>query len=215
MVAFKKFTRVIMLAALLKLIGCSERRTTEIDTRKDSLNAQIDQSIEDFKNRSIHKVLTTQIIDTTSDDNLLQTVCDNLTQKLPSDYNDEYNAVTSWNKPQQAIYLIMNLEGQVNNGGFNQYYYNSDGQYAQLLPDLLRLVGAEKLAELTNQANETYKNENIKVRHADRTSEGFSKSYENNPLSKMDDKFYELNKDETLDTILIQFIRKNKQYFID
>ena len=41
--------------------------------------------------------LTEQIIDTTSDNNLLQLVFDNLSEKQPSDYKKVYEIVMSWN----------------------------------------------------------------------------------------------------------------------
>lgn len=205
-----------MFASLLKLFGCSERSDqTDKKSKNDSLDTQIDKSIEDFKNRPIHKILTIEIIDTTSDENLLQTVFDNLIERLPKDYRKEYATVTSWTKQQQAIYIIWSLEAEVNNGGFNQFYFNSSGQYADLVPDALKLVGANKFADLTIRANMVYKKENEKItKHQDGTLEGFSKSYEDNPLNKFDDEFYDLYKQENLQQLQVDFVRKNKHYFI-
>ncbi|MGN6438005.1 MAG: DMP19 family protein [Agriterribacter sp.] len=119
-------------------------------------------------------------------------------------------------KAQQAIYIIWCLEAEINNGGFNQFYYNSSGQYAELTPDALILVGALKFADLTARANQVYKKEREKiVTHQDGTLEGFSKSYDDNPLNKFDNEFYDLYEEETLQKIQIDFIRNHKQDFID
>ncbi|MGN6438006.1 MAG: hypothetical protein ACTHMM_15810 [Agriterribacter sp.] len=93
-----------MFASLFKLFGCSgQPKQNEKAPKPDTLNQQINQSIEDFKNRPIHKVLTTKIIDTTSDDELLQTVFDNLIEKFPDDYTKEYQTVLSWTKPSKRF----------------------------------------------------------------------------------------------------------------
>jgi hypothetical protein len=206
-----------MFASLLKLFGCSGKSSkAEESSNGDSLDAQITKSIEDFKNRPIHKVLTSETIDTTADIILLQTVFDNLVEKLPKDYKKEFETVSGWNKPRQAIYIIWILEAEVNNGGFNQFYFNSSGQFADLAPDVLQLVGATRFADLVSRANDVYRAENDKItRHQDGTIEVFSKSYDDNPLNKFDDEFYELYKYENLQQFQIDFIRDNKHFFID
>lgn len=206
-----------MFAPLFKLFRCSRQpKQTDKTSKSDTQNEQISKSIEDFKNRPIYKVLTTEIIDTTSDDGLLQVVFDNLIEKFPRDYTKEYQTVLGWTKSQQAIYVIWNLEAEVNNGGYNQFYFNPSGQYADLAPDALKLVGAFKFADLTSKANEVYKKENEKIiKHQDGSLEGFSKSYDDNPLNKFDDEFYELNKKDDLQKFQVEYIRNHKEYFID
>jgi len=212
-----KFISLIIFVSILKLFGCAEQTSKNgTITKTDTLNQQINESIETFKNRPIHKVLTTKTIDTTSDDDLLQVVFDNIVEKFPSDYKKEYQAVLGLTKPQQAIYIIWSLEAEVNNGGFNQFYFNSSGQYSDLIPDALKMVGALKFADLTTRANDIFKKENKKItKHQDGTLEGFSKSYEDNPLNKFDDEFYDLEKSENLQKLQVDFIRKNKAQFVD
>jgi uncharacterized C2H2 Zn-finger protein len=183
--------------------------------KSDKLDKEIDKSIEDFMNRPIHKVLTAEIIDTTLDEELLQTVFDNLIEKLPNDYTKHYNTVLGWTKSQQAVYIIWCLEAEVNNGGYNQFYYNSSGQFSDLATWALNLVGASQFSELTKKANEVYRIENEKItKHQDGTLEGFSKSYSDNPLDRFDEEFYELNKNETLQRIQVDYIRNHKLEFI-
>jgi len=206
-----------ILATILSLFGCSREASSDKTNQLDkAIEEQISRSIEDFKNRPIHEVLTGQIIDTTSDDNLLQAVFDNLSEKLPNDYRKEYETVMSWNQSRKAVYIIWYLEAEVNNGGFNQFYENSSGQFYKHLPDALKLVGASKFADLTLRANDTYEKENhIITQHMDGTIEGFSKSYENNPLNKYDQEFYDLYQTENLLKIQVAYIRSHRQDFID
>ena len=176
---------------ILNLFGCSER--TKQNNNKPSIQTP----------------LTEQIIDTTSDDMLLEVVYDNLFRKLSATYDKEYEIVLSWNKSRQAIYMISQLEAEVNNGGYNQFYFNSSGQFAAALPEALKLVGATKFADLTERANRTFEKEKSKITEdQDGTVEGFSKSYENNPLNKFDKEFYKLNDVENLQKIQVDYIPK-------
>jgi len=188
----------IILTMILSLFGCSER---------------IQQN---NSKPSIQNPLTEHIIDTTSDDMLLEVVYDNLFRKLSAAYDNEYEIVMPWNKSRQAIYMIVQLEAEVNNGGYNQFYFNSSGQFAKALPDALKLVGATKFADLTERANSTFEKEKSKItKDQDGTIEGFGKSYENNPLNKFDDEFYKLNDTKNLQKIQVDYIRKNKKEFTD
>lgn len=156
------------------------------------------------------------MIDTSSDDNLLQIVFDNLSLEMPKDYEKECETVMSWNKSKQAIYMIWVLEAEVNNGGFNQFFFNSSRQYYKHLPEALKFVGANKFADLTERANSIFEKENQKItQHQDGTLEGFSKSYEDNPLNKFDDEFFKLYKTENLLHIQVEFIKKHRTEFID
>lgn len=197
-----------LISKILSLFGLSKANNNETDE-------QISQSIESFKNRPIYKELTIQIIDSTSDEDLLQVVFDNLSEKQPVD-DEEYEIVMNWNKSRQAIYMIWLLEAEVNNGGYNQFFFNSTGQFYTHLPERLRLVGASRFADLTARANKIFEKENEKItKHQDGTLEGFSKSYEENPLNDLDIEFYALYQKENLYQIQINYIRLNKDDFVD
>ena len=139
-----------ILITIFSLLSCSGQ-TDKNNGATKGINQQVTEPIKDYKNRLVHKNLTEEIIDSTSDDDLLQVIFDNLTTRLPDDYSKEYKAVMRWNKAQQAIYMTWLLEGEVNNGGYNQFYANSSGQFYKHLPEALKLIGANKLANLTQQ----------------------------------------------------------------
>jgi len=205
-----------LITTIFYMFGCSGQTKKDEGKLSKETEEQIVNSVEAFKNRPIHRELTEQIINATSDHNLLQVVFDNLSDKQPTDYQKEYETVMSWNKSRQAIYMIWALEAEVNNGGYNQFYFNSSGQFYKHLSDALKLVGANKFAVLTKRANETFEKENPKItQHQDGTLEGFSKSYNDNSLNKFDDEFYDLYKTENLQQIQVDYIRKNKKEFID
>lgn len=55
--------------------------------------------------------------------------------------------------PEQTFILVWELEAEVNNGGFHQFFFNSDGDRAVLTPAALRQIGAEHTASIVERAN--------------------------------------------------------------
>jgi len=161
MYAIRKFYIFLILASLLKLLGCKEKPVVlqDLTHTKDSLSELLSKSMDDYNNRPIYKILTVEIIDQTSDENLVQVISDNLNEKLPKDNNKEYQTVLSWNISRQAIYATWLLEYEVYMGGFNQYFLNSSGTYAELTPKALKLIGATEIANLVAKANKIFKQE--------------------------------------------------------
>ncbi|MDT3405630.1 DMP19 family protein [Mucilaginibacter terrae] len=159
--------------------------------------------------------LTAGMIDSISDDDLPFDIFEKICNAMPQDLDEEI-AVAALNPPCQDLYLIFVFEGQVNNGGFNQYYYNTEGKFYKLLPEALRRIGAGLFADLTQQANRVYEANYHQInKFNDGTLEGFSKSYDNNPLNEFDDKFYDLYSEEDLQQLQANYIRINKHNFVD
>ena len=53
----------------------------------------------------------------------------------------------------QVVYCLAELRTEVNNGGFNQYYFNSSGDYALETVAALETVGAAYTAEMVRRGN--------------------------------------------------------------
>lgn len=210
---------LIVLLTMGTLLGCSEKPRKEVKVVfKDTVDTRIRKFLNEFKNRPIYRYLTERIIDSTSDEKLVQVVFDNLTRKLPTSYTEEeeYETILGWNKSRQAIYMIWILESEVNNGGYNQFYSNSGGQYAKHLPDALKLVGADRLADLTQRANDVFEKENKKSsENQDSTVTEISKSYPDYLFKRFDNDFYEIAQVDSLNQIQVDFIRSHKDKFID
>lgn len=56
----------------------------------------------------------------------------------------------------KILVTIWGLEGEVNNGGFDQYYFNSSGDLAFYAPVALRRIGAHQMAQITDDANKLF-----------------------------------------------------------
>ena len=53
---------------------------------------------------------------------------------------------------EKAFYFVFQLEGEVNNGGYSQFFFNSSGDFANETPAALREIGAGKMAEICERA---------------------------------------------------------------
>jgi Domain of unknown function (DUF4375) len=200
-----------MISALLKLFGCSGQEKKMTDRESDEMQ----KVFEDFEKRPIYKVLTVDIVKNIKDENLEQAIIDNIQTKFNKDFSNEGDVVRSLSKGQKAIYVTWILEAEVNNGGFNQFYFNSSGKLADLGEGAFKTIGAIQFADLVGQANSIYDvtKEDLE-KYDDGTIESFSKSYDQNPLNDLDEKFYKLYKDEPLNQIKVKYIRDNVKEFV-
>jgi hypothetical protein len=57
---------------------------------------------------------------------------------------------------EQTVILVWSLEGEVDNGGFDQFYFNSSGNFAAETVETLRRIGASRTAELVEEANRLF-----------------------------------------------------------
>ena len=85
-----------------------------------------------------------------------QTIIDGIYRLISMSRDGELNAVEELSPGQRALYVTWLVEGEVNNGGFNQFYFNSSGQFSGMAVDGFRLFGANKFADLMQRANTTY-----------------------------------------------------------
>ena len=53
---------------------------------------------------------------------------------------------------EKTIYIVYQLEAEVNNGGFDQFLFNSSGDFANETAAALRSIGAEQAAAICDRA---------------------------------------------------------------
>ena len=70
--------------------------------------------------------------------------------------NVDTDRFTEFEPDARDIYVVGLLEGEVNNGGFSQYFWNTEGQHAQVTVDVLKRVGAKETASLLRRAMKLY-----------------------------------------------------------
>jgi hypothetical protein len=122
------------------------------------------------------------------------------------------HGISGLTEPERVFLRVWSLEGEVNNGGFAQYFENSAGDYAAGTPDALRSVGAADMAALIEQAMQPF---GPSGPPADRAAR--AKAMETLPpsgrelWSQLDDQFYKLASPEDG---LRALVDKNRSAFI-
>ncbi len=122
------------------------------------------------------------------------------------------NDFESLNEYEKNVLFIEMLEGQVNNGGFDQYFFNSSGEYAHETLKALEEIKAYQMAEILNNAIKAFptlpipKDTEQRRELMEDISENISETWD-----KLDDKFYEYP--ENLAGLVIEYVKVNKREF--
>jgi Domain of unknown function (DUF4375) len=176
--------------------------------------ADIQKSIEEFRNRTIYRQLNAEILAGIPDDKVEQAILDYVYLKIGHRYDNEKTIVAGLAPGFMIIYATWGVEAEVNNGGFNQYFWNPTGQFAAEAVEGFRAIGAPAHAALVSRAIEVERKEHdrLEALKARGTLQAFSESYEANPLNELDDEFYRLAED--ISALRIAFIRAHPSLFV-
>jgi len=116
--------------------------------------------------------------------------------------------------PEQVIACLTEVEMEVNNGGFDQYYWNSPGEHAREAVEALRELGALNAARLIVDANAVFGGDGPDTdrdrRWAQMDALGEDKRAKWNDL---DGSFYEYP--DNLSQLAAMYIRSNRRDFGD
>ena len=175
---------------------------------------ELAKSFEGFKNRKIYKQLTPEILASIPDDKLEQAIIDYVVQKIVGRHDQEAEIIRGMSVGIRATHSTWVVDGEVKNGGFNQFFWNSSRQYAVDAVAGFNLFGLPALARIVERATEVHQKEETRLaKFKQRGSlEAFSESYKENPLNSLDDEYYEAAKN--LSATRVAFIRKHPELFV-
>jgi hypothetical protein len=128
-----------------------------------------------------------------------------------SDLCDYGSEIERLSPAQRVFYLNQCLEREVNNGGFNQYYYNSAGNFAPETVESLRAIKANKTAGLLEKANSLFPQGIVPKDWDDR---------QETVMSLNDDLWYELDQQfyqyaDDLNALNLSYILENLDSFCE
>jgi Domain of unknown function (DUF4375) len=149
---------------------------------------------EAFENRKRYPVLSPSVLASIGDDSVEQAILDFVETKVGPNWKRQYKIVTALPFGIQAVYTTFFLDAEVRNGGFNQYFWNSTGQFAIEALEGLRFFGATDHARLFEGAIQTYVREApfLKRFRMRNTLKSFSASYKATSLTEFDPPWYRL-----------------------
>lgn len=202
----------IITALTAALSSCKNKDNTQ---STGEISDELESSVEQFENRKKYSSFTAEILKSIPDANLETAVIDYIIDvKLKGRERDEYSIIKGMSPAFRYIYITWALDGEVNNGGFIQYFYNTSGMYAADLTDALRNIRAYKTEKIAADAIALYNKERAlheKVRK-EGSMESFMSSYGESELGKLDELFYKTGED--LSKLRIRYIRSNPDQFV-
>ena len=107
---------------------------------------------------------------------------------------------------------VRELAEEVNNGGFDQYFFNSAGNYASDALWGLRAIGAEKTASILERAMAQFPGGTVpELRHERQAVMDSLPESVQEVWDALDQEFY--HSEEPLDSLLTAFVRSNEREF--
>lgn len=116
---------------------------------------------------------------------------------------------TQPSEPERVVLAVEAIEREVNNGGFNQFFFNSSREHAYFAPFALRAIGAPRTAELVERAiylvagDEVLDADTLQTKAADSDDQLDEQLYEL-------DKIYYQGEEEPLADKLFEYIKRNR-----
>ena len=114
--------------------------------------------------------------------------------------------------PQKHFFFNQNLEREINNGGFNQYFYNSSGDYAHETLASLQAIGTNTNADILQQAIDQFPSSNVPKNRQERQNvleQIAAKAKE--VWENLDQKFYAYEDD--LNELNLQYVKQHRRSF--
>lgn len=209
-----KIMRVVFIAVILCsiMISCGKK---ERPAAGNDISNELEAGLKDFENRKKYSSFTPEILKSIPDEKLEMAVIDYIIDIWLKGCGEEESAAVKKLSPGfRNIYITWALDGEVNNGGFIQFFYNTSGAYNDELASALHDIGAFKTEKIAIEAISVYNKERAlhqKVKK-DGTMKSFMSSYGESGLGRLDDLFY--NSGEDLGNLRIKYIRENTEQFI-
>ena len=118
--------------------------------------------------------------------------------------------------PCQYLIAVNAIDGELNNGGFIQYYFNLSHILTVTGAEALSAIGAPRLAEIAKRADLAYlqiKDDLGNFRN--RTIDEFPDYDIYPPLNDLEEEYYAVSEIERVDDLLIAYIRRHIDCFGD
>lgn len=172
------------------------------------------KTLEEYGYDPKYKQLTRSLLDREPDSTLEQAVMQHVAWVINQDYANEREIIAGLPAGIQMVYTTRWVEDEVNNGGFNQYFFNSTGELADLALAGFQLLGATKNEHLMRDALAVYEQERIRLEQARKaeSKDAFADTYKDSGFESLDERFYKLGED--LQKLRIRYIREHPEHFV-
>jgi hypothetical protein len=154
--------------------------------------------------------ITLDLLESMPDRYLNPLVCDYVHACLFDDSTDSDAALAKLPKGLQYAWHIAGIDFEIPNGGFNQFFFNTSGQYALDTLEALRAVGAMEAAQILEKAIDIF--EKKFGRPASSRERWYGEWREDKDIDALERRFYKLVDSDA--TSFVPYIRKHPEQFV-
>jgi hypothetical protein len=128
-----------------------------------------------------------------------------------TDYGEDLSKL---NQFELTVYFVEELQSEVMNGGFDQYFFNSSGDHWEEAITACEAIGAVQTAGLLQKAAQAYGCELPKEREEREAAiESHARDGYDEELAALDSIFYAY--EENVDTLIFDYCQQNKKMFFN
>ena len=152
--------------------------------------------------------ITEKQIDSLDGIDLIHEVFVSIAGKWNNSFKSKSAFVESLPEEQKLVYAIWVLDMNVKNGGFQQYYYNSNGALYDLSANAAKEMEMDKVFEIITNANKIFlkdNSENSEISFSDKQID---------ELSIFNRQYYQADTDKYIYKSIANYIKTNKAMFI-
>lgn len=205
---------ILLATAVALLVRALLRKRSDRQGNGDSNSGdKVAPLAEDFLNRRTYATLTPAILASISDDKLEQAIVDHIHLRGADQHDKTRRIFASLPAAFRMVYATWIMEGEVENGGFHQFFWNCSDRIADEALAGLRLLGASEYAGLMEKAMAMkVREEPLQLPFKKRnTIEAFCESYKYTDLEQVDTEFF--NVKVGLSALRIRYIRAHPEEF--
>lgn len=156
----------------------------------------------------MNKTVTEEQIDTLEGIKLIHEVFVTIAVKWNNSFKSKREFVETLSEEQKLVYAIWILDMNVKNGGFQQYYHNSNGEIYDISATAAKEMKMENVFDIVTKANKLFLTDNSENREISFTD------MQRDELSKLDREYYKADTDKFIYNSISNYIKTNKEKFV-
>lgn len=197
---------IVLMAALL----CSCGNKGKGDSQSEG--SLMKNFFEFLIKRNQYEELKTDELSGINDSELKEAVMSWMWGKVDGNWENQYEIITSLSEPCQYVYACYTVMDELENGGFEQVFYNSSREFVLMAREGFENLGSEAYRSMMDKAITIYEeNKVLYESYRDGTVEGFSNLYKEKLFDGLDTEF--LDGREKFYELAVAYIREHESLF--
>ena len=190
-----------------------EEELRQMHERMEAISKKFRESM---KARPFYRVIDEGVLSNIEDAELETALFDIIWAIRVNSHQDRISLMQeTFNAAYSLVFSTIQLETQVSNGGFNQFFFNGTHHYTSLALDGYNTFGLSNIVKIVNRAQALYQSELEDEAKAEllasQTIEGFMESYKLSNLKQLDRQMW--NSADQISKARVDYIRKNSVKF--